>query len=54
MSGKLHKHLRTKAGDEDAEDEMFMGEDNTLPDMGEEETPIDPRWNELKKILDNN
>ena len=32
---------------------VFDDEENDLPDGGEE-TPTDPRWNELKKILDNN
>jgi len=41
MEGKLNKHLRTMADDEDFEEEN-------------ETCEIDPRWNELKKILDNN
>ena len=48
MSGKLSKHLRTTADDDD---EMFSGTDMSDDDR---EAPIDPRWNELKKILDNN
>ncbi|MBO5252144.1 MAG: DUF177 domain-containing protein [Bacteroidaceae bacterium] len=43
MVNKLNKHLRIE-GEED--DEL----DETLTDSQE----IDPRWNELKKILDNN
>ena len=45
MVGKLHKHLRTAVDDESGE---FVEEAETEP------REIDPRWNELKKILDNN
>lgn len=47
MVSKLSKHLRV-SGDEEEDD--FEGSDES------EEQPqsIDPRWNELKKILDNN
>lgn len=50
MSGKLNKHLRTAADDDS--DEGIDPEFN----VGEEEVEetIDPRWNDLKKILDNN
>ena len=49
MVHKLNKHLRT-AGDEEENDAVVMPESE-----GEEEPrEIDPRWNELKKILDNN
>ena len=52
MSSKLSKHLRTTPDDEMAED-SFAPEEVGL--MNEEtETPVDPRWDELKKILDNN
>ena len=46
MESKLSKHLRVSADEEDE----FENSDES------EETshPIDPRWNELKKILDNN
>ena len=45
------KHLRTSADDEDDDDiavELPEG------DISEGPQEIDPRWNELKKILDNN
>ena len=45
------KHMTHAADDEEAP--VFDDEENDLPDGGEE-TPTDPRWNELKKILDNN
>ena len=49
MVGKLKRHLRTSADEEEDEDTLsFGGETN------EEPREIDPRWNELKKILDNN
>jgi uncharacterized metal-binding protein YceD (DUF177 family) len=46
MTSKLNSLLRTEAGS----DEAFEGDD----EADSEERPIDPRWNELKKILDNN
>ena len=53
MVGKLSKHLRTSGDDEEDDDiavELPEGEE-----IGNEEPQeIDPRWNELKKILDNN
>jgi hypothetical protein len=51
MVGKLSKHLRISADDEDDDDiavELPEG------DISEGPQEIDPRWNELKKILDNN
>ena len=54
MTGKLSKHLRTSA-DEDNDGDMDMSvDDDVITDDGETEAPTDPRWNELKKILDNN
>ncbi|MBW9279861.1 DUF177 domain-containing protein [Bacteroides fragilis] len=51
VTSKLNKHLRTSGGD-DAEESFGAGEDIVVEDEAEEQ--IDPRWNELKKILDNN
>ena len=51
MVGKLSKHLRISADDEDDDDiavELPEG------DISEGPQDIDPRWNELKKIIDNN
>ncbi|KAA6343820.1 hypothetical protein EZS27_008522 [termite gut metagenome] len=59
MVGKLRKHLRTDASKEDNE-EMDLSSEETEDvdmDMGGEttgENEFDPRWNDLKKILDNN
>ena len=47
MVSKLSKHLRV-SGDEEEDD--IEGSDESE----EQPQPIDPRWNELKKILDNN
>ena len=50
MISKLSRHLRASTDDE--EDDMT---DSLIEQADEEETrEIDPRWNELKKILDNN
>lgn len=52
VTSKLSKHLKTDGDDHGSDDETFDVED----DIAIEETgdSIDPRWNELKKILDNN
>ena len=47
MVDKLSKHLRTV---KDEEDDDF----EDMEEAQEEPREIDPRWNELKKILDNN
>ena len=53
VSKKLGKLLRTSSNDEDLSEDDFMSEvaDDSSVD---EERAIDPRWNELKKIFDNN
>ena len=51
MMEVLNQHMTRNVNDEDfvfEEDEA-----DELPD-GNEDTPTDPRWNDLKKILDNN
>ena len=53
VTGKLSKHLRGSA-DEDKDEDMDDMSDEAITDDEETETPTDPRWNELKKILDNN
>ncbi len=53
MIGKLSKHLKTVPND----DENVFDDANTSSEgeMGDEEGQVtDPRWDELKKILDNN
>lgn len=49
MMGALSKHLRSSADDEDYMDDVE--ENDADPDV---EREIDPRWKDLKKILDNN
>ena len=53
MSSKLSKHLRTTSDDEMDEDSFVPEESNELVN-DDTETAVDPRWDELKKILDNN
>ena len=50
MAGKLNEHLRVSADDEDIAG-VEMEEDEDLESTSQ---ISDPRWNELKKILDNN
>lgn len=52
MMGKLNKHLKTTSDDE-SEDTFESSIEEGIEEVGEEQT-TDPRWNELKKILDNN
>ena len=48
MSGKLSKHLLRSSDDEE------LGEAITFDNETDEaETPIDPRWEGLKKIINN-
>lgn len=56
VAGKLSKHLRTNSGDADGDEEDLMETEIeiTVGDEEERVEQIDPRWNELKKILDNN
>ena len=53
VTGKLSKHLRTNNSDEDSDDSTYESEPDIVVEE-ETEEQIDPRWNELKKILDNN
>ena len=53
MSSKLSKHLRTTP-DDDSDEALEIVEDDVIVAAEGEEEQIDPRWNELKKILDNN
>lgn len=56
MTGKLSKHLRSRGGDDEMEEELFEADEDTAVGLEDEtdEVQIDPRWNDLKKILDNN
>ena len=54
MSSKLSKHMRVTPDDE-MEDDTFVQEDGESVIANEDtEIAVDPRWDELKKILDNN
>ncbi len=54
MNSKLNKHLRTTPDDEMSEDTFAPEEESELMNEETTEMPVDPRWDELKKILDNN
>jgi uncharacterized metal-binding protein YceD (DUF177 family) len=59
MVEELRKHLCTQALDDEEDDDSWLTDDNAdnNGDGGDDDgasRPIDPRWNELKKILDNN
>jgi uncharacterized metal-binding protein YceD (DUF177 family) len=58
MSSKLKKHLTRSTGDEDDEsDDLDMDFEDSEPVIDFEEPEpqqTDPRWDELKKIIDNN
>lgn len=51
MMGALSQHLRVTSDEED--EELYDEENGENPDEGELRE-IDPRWNALKKILNNN
>lgn len=52
MVGKLRKHLRVAPGEED---EWSAGIEEELTEIDEEiSQEMDPRWNDLKKLIDNN
>ena len=54
MSSKLSKHLRTTP-DEEMSEETFAPEEESNEFVSDDtDTAVDPRWDELKKILDNN
>ena len=53
MTSKLNKHLRTNSNDEDGDESTYEPEADVVVEEDAEEQ-ISPRWNELKKILDNN
>ncbi len=55
MSGKLSKHMRTSSADEEDDDALVADEEDFSNDVADkDDSQVDPRWNELKKILDNN
>lgn len=54
MINKLGKHLRTTSNDDSDDDVQVDIPDESLKDTVNDSDDIDPRWSELKKILDNN
>lgn len=57
MSGKLKKHLARNSDEEDDDMDLDLDIEDNEPvvDFEESDTqPTDPRWDELKKIIDNN
>lgn len=57
MSSKLKKHLAKSSDDEDDDMDLDLDMDDNEPVIDFEESdaqPTDPRWDELKKIIDNN
>lgn len=53
MSSKLHKHMSRS---DEEEDNSFIEDESEAPvdDDTEDDAPTDPRWDELKKLIDNN
>ncbi len=51
MSSKLRKHLIKNSDDDDGFD---ISDEELADDADDEESEIDPRWNKLKDIIDNN
>lgn len=51
MTKKLHKHKVKDANEEGMDDNQFEDDDEVIAD---EEVETDPRWDELKNIVDNN
>lgn len=54
MTSKLNKHLRTNTNDADSDDSFVEDTTEDIIVESDTEEQTDPRWNELKKILDNN
>ncbi len=55
MSALLRKHRARKEGDEDTElEDQLIDEMETMDSEPAPEPETDPRWNELKKLTDNN
>lgn len=52
MNAKLRKHHVKDSGDEEMDDVSL--DEEVCDDIVDEEVETDPRWDELKKIIDNN
>jgi Predicted metal-binding, possibly nucleic acid-binding protein len=53
MSSKLRKHI-IHTSDEEYDDEADFSDFDDESDSEQEEVQTDPRWDELKKLIDNN
>jgi uncharacterized metal-binding protein YceD (DUF177 family) len=51
MVSKLKKHIIRQKDDETEDDDLMMDDDD---DFSNEDTQIDPRWDNLQNIVDNN
>lgn len=55
MSALLRKHRARKEGDEDTElEDQLIDEMDSMDSAPVDDAPADPRWNDLKKLTDNN
>ncbi len=54
MSAKLRKHVARAIDDEDEVEDTAPYDDNEEDEIPGSEVETDPRWDELKKIIDNN
>ena len=54
MSSKLHKHIAKSSDDDEENEEIFIDEVDADVDLEIEDEKTDPRWDELKKLIDNN
>ena len=55
MSAKLRKHAARSMDDSDErEDTPSYNDENVVDEVPGEGEETDPRWDELKKIIDNN
>ena len=54
MSFKLRKHPARRMDDDEEDDGLGTGFEDEAEELDEVENETDPRWDELKKIIDNN
>ncbi|MGL4292049.1 MAG: YceD family protein [Bacteroidales bacterium] len=52
MSSKLHKHAAKSNSDD--EESAFDNDADLIEEETDDDVPTDPRWDELKKLIDNN
>ena len=54
MSFKLRKHTARRMDDDEEDDDSEPGFEDEAEELDEVDNETDPRWDELKKIIDNN